>query len=145
MVFRRAGPDILLCFMVALALREGGQECAVLPDIVMRNRQQMFCDFDVASGRGVAVRTFAVVCVCEATYEKENVRAAFPLPGACPAGDTDGKTREGVACGRCQDGYYGGGPTCTECEGGATAGGAIMIILVPFVIACIYRGPRRRR
>jgi len=80
-----------------------------------------------------------------ATYEKENVRVAFPLPGACPVGDKAGETREGVACGRCQDKHYGGGPTCQECDGGASAGGAVLVILVPFVIACIYRGTTTSR
>merc|ERR1719265_3018071 len=46
----------------------------------------------------------------------------------------------GIACDRCQDGYYGSGATCMKCSGGAQVGSIILILIVPVIMVCIYRG-----
>ena len=67
------------------------------------------------------------------------VRVGFPLDGACPVSGDPLKARVGIACDRCQDGYYGTGPECVECGAGGGAGSIILCLIMPFVMICIYR------
>ena len=52
--------------------------------------------------------------------------------------------RVGIACDRCQDGYYGTGEACSKCDGAAQGASVILILIVPFVMVCIYRSPWTR-
>lgn len=69
----------------------------------------------------------------------DRVRVGFPLPGACALTADPALAREGIACDRCQDGYYGAGAECNKCEG--AAGGSIVLILIcPLLMIGLYRG-----
>merc|ERR550537_729701 len=76
----------------------------------------------------------------EPMQTKKNVRVGFPLVGACPQNADASMDRTGVACDKCQEGYYGTGAECVKCSGGAQGGSAVLILLVPFIMVCLYRG-----
>merc|ERR1719379_299525 len=73
------------------------------------------------------------------SVEKQHVVIGAPLAGSCPQNSDPSTDRTGIACDRCQDGFYGTGKACIECSGGAQAGSIVMILLVPVIMVCIYR------
>ena len=77
----------------------------------------------------------------EPVLTKKNVRVGFPLSGACPQNADASMDRTGVACDKCQEGYYGTGAECAKCSGGAQGGSAVLMLLVPVIMVCLYRGP----
>jgi len=72
--------------------------------------------------------------------EKKHVVIGAPLAGSCPQNSDPSTDRTGIACDRCQDGYYGTGKACLECNGGVQGGSVVLILLVPVIMVCIYRG-----
>ena len=64
---------------------------------------------------------------------QEAVRRGAPLAGACPA------LRDGIACAKCDTGYYGSGD-CLECSGAAGGVNVMILILFPFIMMSLYRG-----
>jgi hypothetical protein len=46
--------------------------------------------------------------------------------------------RIGIACGKCEDGFY-GEVECTECHGGANILNVVLILMMPFIMIILYR------
>lgn len=67
------------------------------------------------------------------------VHHGYPLVGACPVTDDPLRGRVGIACGRCQDGHFGTRVECSKCEGAAMVVNGIIVVLMPFIMMCIYR------
>lgn len=73
------------------------------------------------------------------SVEKNHVIVGAPLAGSCPENSDPKTDREGIACDRCQDGYYGTGAECSKCNDGEKGGSIVLILLVPVIMVIIYR------
>ena len=64
--------------------------------------------------------------------EETDLRVGAPLDGSCP------DNREGIACSRCMEGYY-GADECGPCAGGAVVLNVLGLFALPFAMIAIYR------
>lgn len=72
-----------------------------------------------------------------AALSKDLVRAGEQ--GPANAGASCPFDREGIACGRCKDEYF-GKAECEQCDGGAKGGNIVLLLVFPVFMAILYRG-----